>query len=192
VNIPEKVKISYITFDVIMKETLTVMDRDLQFGEIDYFNGKINIYKGNESNAGKSDFCKEQQECSLIHEAIHGMNEFNKIGLAEEQIVKLGMAFYNFIQDNPDVFKEKPFENTDNKLSIFDHPAGTKKDLKPRMGMDIVRAKLTQFLSGGVIEDSRDSYQERADVLLSFELEPRITLKDIIGFYYYNVTEENT
>lgn len=58
---------------------------------------------------------------------------------------------------------------------------------------DIITAKITQILSSGVVEDSRDTYQERADALLSFEIEPGVTLKDVFEFYlkYRNYIQGN-
>lgn len=184
-NIPEKVKIGCKDYTVEILDKLLYLEGKTAYGIINTNSSKIEI-----STAGE--VSKDSINLTFFHEVLHGLEDFLDIELTEEQIEKFAKGLYLFIKENPEIFKEKPFEITDNKLSIFDRPAGTKKDLKPRMGMDTIRAKITQFLSDGVIEDGRDSYQERADTLLSFELEPKITLKDIIGFYYHNVTEENT
>lgn len=47
-----------------------------------------------------------------------------------------------------------------------------------------INAKITQILSSGVTEDSRETYSQRAEDLLSFEMEKGITLKNVIEFYY--------
>jgi hypothetical protein len=47
-----------------------------------------------------------------------------------------------------------------------------------------INAKITQILSSGVTEDSRETYSQRAENLLSFEMEKGITLKNVIEFYY--------
>ena len=49
---------------------------------------------------------EEQQKATLIHELVHGLDELFGIELKEEQVEKLGNAFYMLIRDNLEMFKE--------------------------------------------------------------------------------------
>lgn len=100
-NIPEKVRISYIDFKVTKENKEVTCGNEVVYGKISQSDGEIvicDIYN------------EDQQKATFLHECIHGMSDCNDIGLSEKQIKKLGIAFYSFIRDNPDVFKEKPYE----------------------------------------------------------------------------------
>ena len=48
----------------------------------------------------------EQQETTLCHEMLHGLDDMYSIGLKEKQVEKLGNALYMLILDNPGIFRE--------------------------------------------------------------------------------------
>lgn len=95
-NIPEKIRILYKTYDIKQVENLHDGENDL-YGQIHYLSEEIYL------NISASE---KQKEATLIHEVIHGLDEIYRIGLDEEQVEKLGSAFYMLIQDNPEVFRE--------------------------------------------------------------------------------------
>ena len=59
----------------------------------------------------KKRFCSErgvsveQQEATLCHEMLHGLDDMYSIGLKEKQVEKLGHALYMLILDNSEVFR---------------------------------------------------------------------------------------
>jgi sensor histidine kinase YesM len=97
VRIPEKVRVGYIDFKVIMQNQEVTCDNVVVYGKISNSDGEIvicDIYN------------EDQKKATFLHECIHGMSDCNDIGLSEKQIKKLGIAFYEFIKDNPEIFKE--------------------------------------------------------------------------------------
>lgn len=95
-NIPEKVKILFKTYDVQQEKNLHDMEGDL-YGQIHYLPERIIL---------NEDSTEEQKKATLIHELIHGLDEAYIIGLKEKQVEKLGNALYMLIRDNPEMFKE--------------------------------------------------------------------------------------
>ncbi|WP_418751095.1 hypothetical protein [Frisingicoccus sp.] len=95
-NIPEKVKILFKTYDVQQEKNLHDMEGDL-YAQIHYLPERIIL---------NEDSTEEQKKAALIHELIHGLDEIYIIGLKEKQIEKLGNALYMLIRDNPEMFKE--------------------------------------------------------------------------------------
>lgn len=95
-NIPEKVKILFKTYDVQQEKNLHDMEGDL-YGQIHYLPERIIL---------NEDSTEEQKKATLIHELIHGLDEAYIIGLKEKQVEKLGNALYMLIRNNPEMFKE--------------------------------------------------------------------------------------
>ena len=48
-----------------------------------------------------------QQEATLCHEMLHGLDDTYSIGLKEKQVEKLGNALYMLILDNPEIFRQE-------------------------------------------------------------------------------------
>ena len=93
-KIPKNVKILYKNYAVEYADNLHDGGRDL-YGQIQYVPEKILL------NSASSE---EQHKATLIHEALHGLDELYNIGLKENQVEKLGVAFYMLVKDNPEMF----------------------------------------------------------------------------------------
>jgi hypothetical protein len=87
-----KIKIGYQNYDVI--EVECVNKYEPRKGEIDYFSRQIRIDR---------DMTVEDKTETLLHEIIHGLDEFMGIGLKEEQVRKLGAGLAMVLGDNPDL-----------------------------------------------------------------------------------------
>lgn len=94
--IPEQVKILYKYYNVRKTENLHDGEDDL-YGIIEHGEQTIDI---------DPQYSWNQQKCTLIHEVIHGLDDLYGIGLKEKQVERLGIALYQFIEDNPHIFKE--------------------------------------------------------------------------------------
>ena len=95
--IPESVSILFKKYTISHEKHMRNENGDQLYGQIDYMEQTITL---NEA-AGA-----EQQEATLVHEIIHGLDEMYDIGLKEKQVEKLGNAFYMLIRDNPEMFAE--------------------------------------------------------------------------------------
>lgn len=49
---------------------------------------------------------EEQKKETLLHEIIHAMDEKFRIELKERQVEQLGVAIYNLVKDNPEMFND--------------------------------------------------------------------------------------
>ena len=96
-NIPEKVKIGFKTYEIKKINDDVIADSKVCYGSIQYNDGIVNI-----STLHSEDL----QKCTLIHECIHGIDDIFDIGLEEEQVVQLGKGIYQFVIDNPGMFKD--------------------------------------------------------------------------------------
>lgn len=94
--IPEKVKILHLDYDVSLADNIHDRGGDL-LGQVDFLCQKIRL------NAGASE---EQKRETLLHEIIHAMDEKFRIGLKERQVEQLGVAIYNLVKDNPEMFND--------------------------------------------------------------------------------------
>lgn len=97
-KIPSEVKIGYKNYNVNMIEGNLVEDNKVCYGTIDYDEGNIKL-----SNL----YSNDQKKCTFIHESIHGIDDIMEIDLDEDQVRKLGKGVYQFIKDNPEVFKNE-------------------------------------------------------------------------------------
>ncbi|HBV83583.1 MAG TPA: hypothetical protein DEB74_12510 [Lachnospiraceae bacterium] len=93
--IPEKVKILYKEYEIEQREGLHDEGGEL-YGQINYLSQKIYLNK---------EALDEQKKATLIHEIVHGLDEMYNIGLKEEDVEKLGVAFYTFVKENPTMFQ---------------------------------------------------------------------------------------
>lgn len=94
--IPENVKIGYKDYKVNIVDGDVVDGNKVCYGNIEYENGNINI---------SSLYSKDQQKCTFIHECMHGIDDIVEAGLDEDQIRKISKGLYQFIKDNPGIFK---------------------------------------------------------------------------------------
>nr|DAK86611.1 MAG TPA: peptidase [Caudoviricetes sp.] len=89
-NIPKKIKALHLEYEVIEDRNIHEGDAEL-FGQIQYIPQRILL---NEQTS-------HTQKCeTLIHEVIHALDNVYNIGLEEKQVEQLGVAIYNFIEDN--------------------------------------------------------------------------------------------
>ena len=100
-NIPDKIIISGMEYEVILTDEPIFMDNLRAYGHIDFENKKILIDKNIRDKQGHIQ--------TLIHEIIHGIvydRELNLRSDGEETIVdQLSKGLYQVIKDNPDMFK---------------------------------------------------------------------------------------
>lgn len=94
--IPEKIKILYKDYTVTQEQNLHDSEDDL-YGQISYSDQTIRLGK---------QYSDEQKKVTLIHEIIHGLDDMYQIGLSEKKVSKLGVALYQMIKDNPELFGE--------------------------------------------------------------------------------------
>lgn len=71
-------------------------DDGICYGRI--FHDKREIYLN-------GDYDEDQQKATLLHEAIHAIDELYGIRISEEQVEQLGNGLYSLIKDNPDLFR---------------------------------------------------------------------------------------
>ena len=95
--IPEQVHLLYKDYEVKKTNNLWNDSGETLYGQTQYIEQLILINE----NASE-----EQQKATLIHELVHGLDELFGIELKEEQVKKLGNAFYMLIRDNEEMFKE--------------------------------------------------------------------------------------
>lgn len=105
-EIPNKVRIGYKTYKVNMIGGDLVDGNKVCYGTIKFDDGDINISKL---------YSKDQQQCTFIHECLHGIDDIVEAELSEDQIRKLGKGIYAFIKDNPDIFIQK------NKIDVVSY-----------------------------------------------------------------------
>jgi hypothetical protein len=100
-NIPNKVKIGWRTYDIEQGEHRSAECGGDLYGEIRYEQNKIYLYD-------KQD--EENKKVTLLHEILHGIaymignDEFRK---DEGLITALSESFYQIMKDNPEIFKEE-------------------------------------------------------------------------------------
>ena len=100
-NIPDKIIISGMEYEIILTDEPIFRDNLRAYGHIDFENKKILIDKNLRDKQGHIQ--------TLIHEIIHGIvydRELNLRSDGEETIVdQLSKGLYQVIKDNPDMFK---------------------------------------------------------------------------------------
>lgn len=97
-NIPDKVKIGWKDFKVIITEPSSVLKSDSLdcYGDIYWEKNEIRLNKANEP---------DQMECTLVHEILHGISDMGELNLTEDIIIRLANGLYCVIKDNPKMFE---------------------------------------------------------------------------------------
>ncbi len=97
-EIKDKIKIGSMEYEVIKTSKPILLDNQACNGIIDY------EYLFIEINTNRA---VQKQEETFIHEVLHGIiRERNLVLENEEMIVEeIGKGLYQFIKDNPEVFK---------------------------------------------------------------------------------------
>ena len=98
IKIPNRVKIGYKDYDVMIVAGKVIQDNKICYGTIECDLGNINI-----SNESSDDL----QKCAFIHECLHGIDEITEAGLTENQVRLIGKGLYSYIKDNPSMFIEE-------------------------------------------------------------------------------------
>lgn len=100
-NIPKKVIISGVEYDVIFEDKPLFCNNQRAYAHIDFDNKEISIDGGIQDSQG----CNQ----SLLHEIIHGIvydRELDFKNDDEETIVdQISKGLYQVIKDNPNMFK---------------------------------------------------------------------------------------
>lgn len=87
-----QVKIGYLVYQIV--EVDCVNKFEPRKGEIDYFQRQIRIDK---------DLTSQDKKETLIHEIIHGIDDFMGIELDESQVRKLGAGLAMVFEDNSEL-----------------------------------------------------------------------------------------
>jgi hypothetical protein len=93
-NIPDKVKIGGINYNVIYTDVVDATNRNID-GQIIYDKQEIRLLKTMPA---------EYMECVFLHEIIHGAFDFCNIDNNEDVVRRLSTAMYQIVKDNPDIF----------------------------------------------------------------------------------------
>ena len=99
--IPEQVHLLYKDYKVKKTSNLRSDSGETLYGQTQFIEQLILI----NDNASE-----DQQKATLIHELVHGLDELFGIELKEEQVEKVGNAFYMLIRDNLEMFREGSYE----------------------------------------------------------------------------------
>ena len=94
--IPNKIKIGWKNYDIRHCEECLNSGDEL-FGQIDYQQCIITLREKNTSM---------QNECTLIHEALHGISEMYGLDLSEDTVTRLANALFTFLFDNETTVKK--------------------------------------------------------------------------------------
>lgn len=94
-NIPSKVRIGSIDYDVELTDETLVLNAQQSLGIIDYDNTKIRIAKNIQS--------QQKQEQTFLHEVVHAITREFKIDFTEDEetiVDKLAYGLHQVIKDN--------------------------------------------------------------------------------------------
>lgn len=91
----DKVKIGNQTYDVF--EVECVDKHDTLKGMIKYYDSVIRIDNG---------MTLEQKQETLLHEIIHGVEQFMNLDLEEDEVKQLGRGLHMVFKDNPSLLDE--------------------------------------------------------------------------------------
>ncbi len=99
-EIPDKVRIGSVDYDVIIEDKTIVLDASQCKGKIDYEFHKINIDSSIQDKQG--------QEQTFLHELVHGIARERSLDLEkadEETIIdEISIGLHQVIRDNPEIF----------------------------------------------------------------------------------------
>lgn len=94
-NIPNKIRVGSIDYDVELTDEILVLDSQQSLGIIDYDNTKIKIAQNIQS--------QQKQEQTFLHELVHAITREFKIDFSEDEEVivdKLAYGLHQLIRDN--------------------------------------------------------------------------------------------
>lgn len=100
-NIPDKLRIGSIDYDVeLTKENLVVRSQE-SYGYIDY---NYHVIKINESLQDK-----QGQEQTFLHELIHGIIRERSLNIENEEVIveEIAIGLHQVIRDNPIIFSKE-------------------------------------------------------------------------------------
>ncbi|ACQ51726.1 hypothetical protein [Clostridium botulinum] len=93
-NIPDKVKIGGVTYNIIECNNPSEEEHQVD-GMIVYHKQEIRL---------KNDMDKEYKENIFLHEVIHGIFEYIGFEQDESMVIRLSNALHGFVKDNPNIF----------------------------------------------------------------------------------------
>lgn len=99
-EIPSKVRIGSIDYDVELTDEILVLNAQQSLGIIDYDNTKIKIANNLQS--------KQKQEQTFLHEVVHAITREFKIDFTEDEetvVDKLALGLHQVIRDNMEGIK---------------------------------------------------------------------------------------
>lgn len=100
-NIPSKVKVGGLVYDVSFEERLLDDENTKVYGIIDYNNLTIKLEKL---------YSQQKNEQSLWHEIVHAICVEYNVEIEDEDVDRIGCGLYQVIKDNPDLVNDKlPF-----------------------------------------------------------------------------------
>jgi len=117
-NIPNKIRIGSLDFDVIMQDTPIVLNNQQCYGEIDYATTEIKLDATIASD--------QHLEVTFLHEIIHGILHDRGFKEAEDEELIEGIArgLHQLIRDNPEMFIGKKIEIDSLKINPFKENIG--------------------------------------------------------------------
>lgn len=106
-NVPEKVRIGSVDYDIVLTDENLVCNGHESYGWIDYNYHLIKINKNIQDNQG--------QEKTFLHELIHGIVRERSLDVenSDEEVIvdEIAAGLHQIIRDNPEIFKEKIMNN---------------------------------------------------------------------------------
>lgn len=102
-TIPSKIKIGWKEYEV-RKSSAVLNSGDDLYGQIDYNAKTITLCDANSS---------DQDECTLIHEVLHGISEMYGLGMEEDLVERLANALYTVMKDNKELIEKESREDRD-------------------------------------------------------------------------------
>lgn len=98
-NMPEKVRIGSMDYDVIKTDNVILLDGVQCYGMIDYISHRIEIDETAQDEQG--------MEVTFLHELIHGIlisRGMDKESADEKLVNELARGFHQVIRDNHNIF----------------------------------------------------------------------------------------
>jgi hypothetical protein len=101
VEIPNKVRIGSVDYEVTVEDKTIVLDAVQCKGKIDYEYHKINIDSSIQD--------KQSQEITFLHEVLHGIIRDRNLEVENEELVveEISRGLHQVIRDNTHIFIEK-------------------------------------------------------------------------------------
>lgn len=90
------IKIGYKTYKLIYGSDLVDNENNILFGSIDYREQVLKI---------NTDYDAKTQKATILHEIIHGIDDYNGLNLAETQVICLGNNLLELILNNKELIK---------------------------------------------------------------------------------------